>query len=153
MRLQELFRPADIVVGLDVSDKWDVIDRMMEHLVETGRISAEQRPALSEAVLGRERSMSTGMEHGLAIPHAAVEGLSEVVACLAIIGGQKGINFESIDASPTSIVVLLLIPRAQKLLHIRTLADVARVLGSEGVRAALRTASTPEEAWHALGEA
>ena len=152
MRIQELFRPADIVVGFESTDKWDAIERMMIHLRESGRVHGEVEPTLSDAVMARERSMSTGMEHGLAIPHAAVEGLDEVVACLAIVQGAKGINFESIDGSETRFVVLLLIPRAQKLLHIRTLADVARVLGSEGVRSALLAASSPDEAWHALGE-
>ena len=153
MRLQELFRPADILVAFESSDKWEAIDKMMRHLTGTGRIQEEQLPNLNDAVMARERSMSTGMEHGLAIPHAAVEGLPEVVACLAIDQTEAGLNFESIDGSHTHFVVLLLIPRAQKLLHIRTLADVARVLGSEGVRSALLAASTPEEAWHVLGEA
>ena len=152
MRLQELFRPADILVGFESSDKWDAIEQMLIHLREIGRIQADVEPTLSDAVMARERSMSTGMEHGLAIPHAAVEELSEVVACLAIDQTADGLNFESIDGSHTHFVVLLLIPRAQKLLHIRTLADVARVLGNEGVRSALQAASSPEEAWHALGE-
>ena len=152
MHIQELFKPADIIVGFQSSDKWDAIERMMIHLRESGRIRAEVEPALSDAVMARERSMSTGMEHGLAIPHAAVEGLDEVVACLAVVQRSEGIHFESIDGSDTHFVVLLLIPRAQKLVHIRTLADVARVLGNEGVRSALLAASSAEEAWHALGE-
>ena len=80
MRIPELFTPAQIVVGFESSDKWDAIERMMIHLRESGRIRAEVEPALSDAVMARERSMSTGMEHGLAIPHAAVEGL---VTCVA----------------------------------------------------------------------
>ena len=52
----------------------------------------------------------------------------------------------------TRLVVLLLIPRSQKLLHIRTLAEVARVLGKDSVREALLAASSGEEAWHALAE-
>jgi len=152
MRLQELFQPADIIVGLESPDKWEAIERIMMHLLTTGRVSAELEPVLSDAVMARERSMSTGMEHGLAIPHAAVEGLEQVVASLAIVQREQGINFESIDGSHTHFVVLLLIPRAQKLLHIRTLADIARVFASEAVRSSLLAAATPEEAWHALGE-
>ena len=100
----------------------------------------------------RERSMSTGMERGIAIPHAAVDGLERVVGGLAVVRGEdgEGVNFDSIDASPAWLVVLLLIPRPQKLLHIRTLADLARHLGNEDVRRALRSAPTPAEAWSAL---
>jgi mannitol/fructose-specific phosphotransferase system IIA component (Ntr-type) len=60
------------------------------------------------------------------------------------------VPFESIDASPAWLVVLLLIPRPQKLLHIRTLADLARHLGNEDVRRALHSARTQVEAWNAL---
>ena len=48
------------------------------------------------------------------------------------------------------VIVLLLIPRAQKLLHIRTLAGIARVLGDEAVRSALLKATGEREAWRAL---
>ena len=94
--------------------------------------------------------MSTGMEKGIAIPHAAVEGLGEIVACMAI--DPAGLQFESIDASAAHFIVLLLIPPREKLLHIRTLAEVAKVLGREPVRQALLAAQSPDEAWHALGE-
>ena len=152
LRLQELLRPEDLLLGLEARDKWDAIDRMMDHLKRSGRVPEALSSGLLEAVLARERSMSTGMERGLAIPHAAVDELESVVACLAVIAGEVGLQFESIDGSPTRFIVMLLIPRPQKLLHIRTLADVARVLGDEGVRNALRAACSADEAWHALGE-
>ena len=151
MKLQELFRQEDVLVGFDAGDKWAAIERMVDHLRRTGRLPEEEVGTLLDAVLQRERSMSTGMERGIAIPHAAVDALTEVAACLAVLPGE-GLNFESIDGSHTRLVVLLLIPRAQKLLHIRTLADVARVLGDDEVRRALLAADSPEEAWLALGE-
>ena len=151
MRLQELLSPADILVSFEASDKWNALDRLLEKLAAGGRVPAEIMPVVHEAVLARERSMSTGMERGIAIPHAAVEGIEEVVASLAITKPHGGINFESIDAAPAQLVVMLLIPRQQKLLHIRTLADIARVLGNDRVRNGLLEAATPEAAWHLLG--
>ncbi|MEW6072350.1 MAG: PTS sugar transporter subunit IIA [Planctomycetota bacterium] len=151
MRLQELFSPADILVAFAARDKWDALDRMLARLGRRGRVPAALLPEVHEAVLARERSMSTGMERGIAIPHAAVEGLDALVASLAITPRERGLNFESIDGSPTHLVVLLLIPRSQKLLHIRTLADVARVLGDDEVREALVAARTSEAAWEVLG--
>ena len=152
MELSHLFQPKDFVLGLDPVDKWEGIDTLLDHMVEVGRLDAAKLPELREAVLQRERSMSTGMERGIAIPHAAVDGLSDVIAVLGVVAREGGLAFESIDARPTQLVVLLLIPRAQKLLHIRTLADIARVLGRDSVRQALLTASTADEAWHALRE-
>lgn len=150
MQLQELFQAPDVLVGFKASDKWDAIERVLRHLEARERIPANQTGTYLDAVLGRERSMSTGMEHGLAMPHAAVDGLSEVVACLAICGEQDSLDFESTDASPTRIVVLLLIPRTQKLLHIRTLAEIARLMSKYEARQHLLKAADGEEAWSAL---
>jgi mannitol/fructose-specific phosphotransferase system IIA component (Ntr-type) len=154
MRLQELIPPRHILLALEGADKWEVIDRMTAHLVAEGALPAARGAAYHEAVVQRERSMSTGMERGIAIPHAAVDGLERVVAGLAVVRGAtgEGVNFDSIDATPAWLVVLLLIPRPQKLLHIRTLADLARHLGNEEVRRALRGARTQADAWKALAK-
>ena len=151
MQLQELIPENCLLVGFEAQDKWDAIERMVEHLVGIGRLGTEVRSEHLDAVLARERSSPTGMEHGLAIPHAAVDDLEEVVACLAIAPGE-GINFDSVDGSRTHFVTLLLIPRSQKLLHIRTLGSIARILGTERVREALLVAASAGEAWHALEE-
>jgi len=152
MRLQDLIPPQHILLDLEAKDKWEVIERLTAHLEARGAVPRVLATSFREAVVQRERSMSTGMERGIAIPHAAVDGLERVVAGLAIVRGPKGdgVNFDSIDAIPAWLVVLLLIPRPQKLLHIRTLADLARHLGHEEVREALRTSATPEAAWRAL---
>lgn len=152
MRLQELIPPEHVLLGMEARDKWEVIAQLVQHLEARGALPAGHGKAFHDAVVQRERSMSTGMERGIAIPHAAVDGLERVVAGLAIVRGAsgEGVPFESIDASPAWLVVLLLIPRPQKLLHIRTLADLARHLGNEDVRRALRAAQTPAEAWNAL---
>lgn len=148
--LRDLFSPDDIVLGFDPVDKWDAIRTLVARLAERELVRTDDVPAIEEAVLARERSMSTGMERGIAIPHAAVDAVDRVVAQLGILQREEGLAFESIDAQPARLVVLLVIPRSQKLLHIRTLADVARVLGTEAVRERLVSAESPQEAWEAL---
>jgi PTS system fructose-specific IIA component/PTS system nitrogen regulatory IIA component len=150
MRLQELIPPEHIVLGLEASDKWEAIAHLMHHLVAQKALDPSHENACQIAVLARERSMSTGMERGIAIPHAAIDGLARVVAALGVVRREEGVDFASIDSTPASLIVLLLIPRAQKLQHIRTLADLARHLGNEDVRRRIHGANTPEEAWQAL---
>jgi PTS system fructose-specific IIA component len=150
MELRQLFRPEDLIVAFAPSDKWDAIAKLVQHLVANGRVPAQAAERVLQQVLTRERSMSTGMERGIAIPHAAVDEIEQVVACMGIVSREEGLSFESIDAKPARLVVLLVIPRSQKLLHIRTLADVARVLGVDSVREALIGATTPLQAWEAL---
>lgn len=146
MRLSELFGERELIVGFDPADKWEAIRALVDHLVAAGRLDAERSDAILDAVLSRERSMSTGMESGVAIPHAAVDDLPGVVAGMGIVTRPEGLSFDSIDGQPARIVVLLVIPRQQKLLHIRTLADVARLLGQSGVREELLRAATPADA-------
>lgn len=146
MRLSELFGERELIVGFDPADKWDAIRALVDHLVAGGRLPAERSDAILDAVLSRERSMSTGMESGVAIPHAAVDELETVVAGMGLVTRPEGLSFDSIDGQPARIVVLLVIPRQQKLLHIRTLADVARLLGQAQVREELLGAATPADA-------
>jgi mannitol/fructose-specific phosphotransferase system IIA component (Ntr-type) len=152
MRLSELFSVDDLIVHFEPTDKWDAIRQLVRHLVRRGRLTAQSEAAIVDAVLARERSMSTGMEHGIAIPHAAVDGIETVVACMGVVSSPSGLAFDSIDGRPTRVIVLLIIPRAQKLLHIRTLADIARVLGRDSVREQLIAARDGQEAWSALVE-
>ncbi len=137
------------MLGFDPHDKWQAIHDLVHHLVEEGRLDADLEGVVREAVVARERSMSTGMEHGVAIPHAAVDDVSEIIGVMGVVSRESGLEFESIDGQPTHVVVLLVIPKTQKLLHIRTLADIARVLTKESVRQKLLEIRDAEEA-HAV---
>ena len=134
MNLGELFEVKNLVVGFEPLDKWNAIEALIQHLVDTGSILESLADDALDAVQRRERSMSTGMEKGVAIPHAALPELDQVVAILGVVSGNEGVPFESMDGAPAQLIVVLLIPKAKKLLHIRTLADVAKILGNEQVR-------------------
>jgi mannitol/fructose-specific phosphotransferase system IIA component (Ntr-type) len=151
MDLRQLFSASDLIVGFDPPDKWEAIRRLIQHLITAGKLPATSGSVVLEQVLARERSMSTGMERGVAIPHAAVEQVDKVIACMGIVSKPGGLAFDSIDAQPARLIVLLVIPRSQKLLHIRTLADLARGLGNDAVREALIASQNSEQAWNALG--
>lgn len=149
MRPSELLDPGDVLLDFQPTDKWQAIDDLVHHLVATGKLPAALEESVRDAVLDRERSMSTGMERGVAIPHAAVEEVSELLAVMGVVQDGEGLDFESIDGQSARVVVLLVIPKAQKLLHIRTLADIARVLTKESVRAKLMETREQAEA-HAV---
>ncbi len=150
MNLGELFGPDGLVVGFSPVDKWQAIGDLVDLALKRGALTADKGEEALEAVLRRERSMSTGMEKGIAIPHAAMAGLEQPVACLGIAKPGQGIAFESMDGAPSELIVLLLIPKEKKLLHIRTLADVARILGQAEVQALLGQAEDCESALEVL---
>ena len=150
MSLAELLTERDLIVDFAPADKWHAISLLVRHLVDTGRLPVERKDEIHQAVLNRERSLSTGLEHGVAIPHAAVDGLQRVIACIGLVRREQGLDFESVDGRPTFVVVLLLIPRQQKLLHIRTLKEVALVLGRSEVRERVLAAPTSMDAYREL---
>ncbi|MDF1836837.1 MAG: PTS sugar transporter subunit IIA [Planctomycetota bacterium] len=134
MNLGELFEVKNLIVGFEPHDKWHAIEALIQHLVDSGSLPESQADDALDAVQRRERSMSTGMEKGVAIPHAALPDLDQVVAILGLVSGGDGVPFESMDGAPAQLIVVLLIPKAKKLLHIKTLADVAKILGNEQIR-------------------
>jgi PTS system fructose-specific IIA component/PTS system nitrogen regulatory IIA component len=150
MSLAELLTERDLIVDFAPADKWQAIGMLVQHLVDAGRLPEERKDEILNAVYSRERSLSTGLEHGVAIPHAAVDGLQRVLACVGLVRREQGLAFESVDGRPTFVVVLLLIPRHQKLVHIRTLKEVALVLGRSEVRERVLAAATPGEAYREL---
>ncbi len=132
MKFSQWVREEAIVIDLQASDKWEALDQLVDKLLETGQIASELFKSVREAIIAREKSMSTGMERGIAIPHAAVDGVQDLCVALGVF--PQGVAFESIDGMPAHIVIMLVIPRSKKLVHIRTLAEVARLLSREGLR-------------------
>ena len=87
--------------------------------------------------------MTTGMEDGIAIPHAAVDDIPDVIAVLGI--APEGVPFETLDGAPARILVCLAIPRSKKLQHIRTLAEIAKLLSRAEVRQRILGCDAPQQ--------
>jgi mannitol/fructose-specific phosphotransferase system IIA component (Ntr-type) len=149
MRLTEILGPTQVLLPLDAADKWQAIEQLLAHLREGGHLTAADERSHLESILARERSMSTGMEQGIAIPHAAVDGLDKILGCLGVVSRPEGLPFDCLDQQPAFLVVLLLIPRAQKLAHIRTLGEIARLLSRRELRERLIAAQDAAQV-HAL---
>src|SRR5262249_17277872 len=114
---------------------------------------ADERQRVAKAIFAREQSRSTGMEHGVALPHGAVDGLEDIAAALGVTRG--GLDFGAIDKKPTHLIVLLAIPQTMRQVHVRTLAGSARLLNEEELRDKLVGAKSAAEAFAAIraGEA
>lgn len=150
MKLGDLLKEGQIATGFAARDKWDTIRQLVDLLVAQGRLKSDQSEAVLAALVAREKVASTGMEHGVAIPHASVDGIEEALAALAI--SPEGIPFQSADGRPARLVILLVIPRRSVQKHIRTLAGIARLLQYEEMREALTRSRSPREALQVIKE-
>jgi mannitol/fructose-specific phosphotransferase system IIA component (Ntr-type) len=137
-----------VVVGLRATTKQEAIDELVDLLVEKGEVAPGDRERVAQAVLERERSRSTGMEHGVALPHGAVDGLDDIAAALGV--SSAGIEWKSLDKQPTHLVLLLAIPQNTLQVHVKTLAGIARLLNDDELRRKLRSATTSAEAYAAI---
>lgn len=143
MKLSEFVQPDLIKVGLEAKDKWEAITQLIDLMIEAKRVKPEHRGKLIDVVFDRERSMSTGMERGIAIPHANSPLINDVVGAIGI--SKTGIPFESLDGQPSDLIVLLVIPKDKFQKHVRTLAGIARLFNHDQMTNALRNAETAEE--------
>lgn len=148
MKLSELISTDLVEVPLRAADKWEALAAIARIPVRGGRYPEALVPVVEQALVARERSMTTGMEHGIAIPHAAIDGIDELVAVLGL--NPVGIPFETLDGAPARIVIGLVIPRSRKLAHIKTLAEIAKLLSRAEVRDRLLRCTDAASAVQAL---
>ncbi len=141
MNLQKVLGPDVVRPQLSSKTKADVIDEMLGILVATGKVKDEE--AARTALLERERKMSTGMQHGIAIPHGKTEAVDALIACVAV--SRVGIDFGSLDGQPARIFIMTLSPKNRTGPHIQFLAEVSELLRSKERRETMLQASTSQE--------
>ena len=150
MKIGDLLKEGQIATGFQARDKWEAITKLVDLLIAQGRLKVEHRDNVYSALAARENIASTGMEHGVAIHHASVDGVDDALAALAI--APEGVPFQSADGRPARLLILLIIPRKAVQKHIRTLAGIARLLQYEEMRDALSGARSAREALQVIRE-
>lgn len=138
MDLGDILGPDNIVPALQAATRWEAIDELINNLVATGKVQAQNREAIAAVVKKRESSMSTGIGFGIGIPHASTDLIDEVVGALG--RSQKGVNFDALDNQPVNLVMLFLVPQGQFQKHLHTLANIAKLLHKAEFRQALEQA-------------
>jgi mannitol/fructose-specific phosphotransferase system IIA component (Ntr-type) len=136
-------RPASVLLSPPHSDKWALLDAIVAATANAWDLSPELANECHRCLLAREHSVSTGMEAGIAVPHAAVAGLPQLILGMAIL--PRGLEFESLDGQPATVVVMILVPKTEKLAHLQTLTEVARRLSGSAFRQSLLAAQTGEQ--------
>ena len=136
MQLTDIITPQTIKVPLAGADKHAVIDELLELLAEHGRVTDLE--AVKQSVWQREATRTTGIGHGLAIPHGKSAGVDKLV--MAIGKPATPIEYGSIDGKPVGLIFLLASPPDQTTPHIQALARVSRLMMRPDVRAAMMNA-------------
>ena len=101
-------------------------------------------------VLAREQIMSTGMEKGIAIPHAKSEGV--VSACVAVGIKKEGIDFDALDKHPSKIFFLIVSPKKSNSPHLQILASVSSIVRNKETLERIFNANNADEICKILKE-
>lgn len=115
-----------------------------------GSLTAMDTDLVLEVVMAREHLGSTGIGHGVAIPHGRMPDLNNPV--IALVRHPEGIDFDAIDNKPVHIVILLLVPSNEDRSHLELLARLARMLQQDDFRNAIMKADSPQAISDLFGE-
>lgn len=149
MRITNFVVREAIIPSLSATTRNEVITEMVRALHDAGRLQDASPTDVIEHVIRRESIGSTGIGHGIAIPHSRHAAVSELVGTLAISKG--GIPFEAIDGEPVYVLVLLISPHDQASLHLRALDCVVQKTKDVEFVHHLRSCQTRDEIWQLLG--
>ena len=143
-RLAVILPVANVVVDVDVTSK----KRVFEHagmLFENHQSIA--RAVVTDNLFARERLGSTGLGHGVAIPHGRIKGLKNPLA--AVVRVSTPIPFDAPDDEPVNLLIFLLVPEAATQRHLEILSEIAEMLSDRDLRERLN-AAPDAAALHAL---
>ncbi|MFH1097731.1 MAG: PTS sugar transporter subunit IIA [Candidatus Desantisbacteria bacterium] len=152
MKLADILNVDVIDVDLKAKDKNGIINELVDLLVKAGKIT--QGDVVIEAVLARENLMSTGIGHGVAIPHAKSDGShnidtvfnrlnqdnTEPIIVIAFGRSSRKIDFNAIDGEPVHLFFLLVASGESTSLHVKALARISRLLKHHYIRELLKEA-------------
>ena len=126
MDLRTVLTTDTVNLHLKGTTKEEIVDEMIDVLFKAGKVT--DKDAARECVLDRERKMSTGMKHGIAIPHGKTDTVKDLVACIGI--SDNPVDFDSLDQEPCRIFIMTLSPVNKTGPHLQFLAEVSLLFQS-----------------------
>ncbi len=148
MILTQILQPTCVKVPLESRDKYSAITELVDLLSEHKLVF--DRDTALDAVFTREKTRSTGIGSGIAIPHGKCTAVRELVMALGI--AREPIDFESVDGKPVHIVILLVSPADQTGPHIQALARISRLMLDDSFKEALEKAPSGQAAYDLMSE-
>ncbi len=139
--LEHLLPAGNVILNLDVTSKKRVFEHaglLFENTLGIGRSK------VFDALLARERLGSTGLGHGVAIPHGRIAGLKEAAG--AFIRTETPIPFEAPDGNPVNLIFVLLVPEKATDQHLQILSELAQMFSERRIRSELNDVADADSA-------
>ncbi len=146
MILGDVFNPRAIKINLESESKDEVFEELVEELVAVQN-GMDRRKVLG-AIRSRESLMSTGIMHGIAIPHGKTDAVSGVKGVIGI--SRSGISYDSLDKAPVHLIFLLVSSPDESECHLQALKRLALVLEDPSFFESLLAQQTPQGVYDTL---
>lgn len=149
MDIKSIITPSRTLCGIEGVSKKRALEILANTIAEDcPEIDADD---LFRRLIGRERLGSTGIGHGIAIPHCRVSNCEGTIGALITL--KEPIDFDAIDSEPVDVLFAMLVPENAHGEHLQTLASLASMLNDADFRARLRETDSNEALYQvAVGE-
>ncbi len=127
MDLSDYVKPALVIPNILADTKEGVIEELLDILYKNKLL--KDRKKTLKSLLDREKVISTGMQYGVAFPHAKIEGIDHIVCAVGL--KRDGIDFGSIDGEPSRVFVLELAPLHAIGPHLQFMSTISQVMTEE----------------------
>ena len=148
MNLKTVLTKETISLHLKGTNKEEIINELLDILVKAKKI--EDREAAFTTIMEREQKMSTGMKHGIAIPHGKSPAIHDLVACIGV--SDNPVDFDALDREACRIFIMTLSPVEKTGPHLQFLAEISLLFKSAEKRQEILRSSSPDEILKILAE-
>ncbi|MEO9101342.1 MAG: PTS sugar transporter subunit IIA [Burkholderiaceae bacterium] len=139
-RLASILPQEQVRVSVEASSKKRAFEEaglLFENLYQLSRA------LITDSLFARERLGSTGLGHGVAIPHGRIKGLKAPMA--AVLQLHQPIGFDAPDEQPVSLLIFLLVPEAATQKHLEILSEIAEMLSHSPLRERIKATTDAAE--------
>ncbi|MGF1592400.1 MAG: PTS IIA-like nitrogen regulatory protein PtsN [Kiloniellaceae bacterium] len=139
MDISDLILPESVIANLRVTSKKQALQELAKKAAE---LTGQPERALFEVLMERERLGTTGVGHGIGIPHGKLPELDRLYGLFARL--ESPIDFDAIDEHPVDLIFVLLAPETAGADHLKALARVSRLFRDRAVCEKLRGTDSAE---------
>ena len=137
--IAKILQQENVIAELDVGSKKRVFEHVGEMLENHSHLG---RSKVFDSLFAREKLGSTGIGHGIAIPHGRIKGLQETLGVFVHL--KQPIPFDSPDDEPVSLMFVLLVPEQATDQHLQILGELAHMFSDHKLREQLNASQNPE---------
>ena len=141
MRITDLLDARSILLNASPKSKNEALDQIVDLMVKSEKINDKE--AYRKQVYAREEESTTGIGEGIAIPHGKCDAVTKPGLAAMVV--KDGVDFNSLDGEPVTLMFLIAAPNTEDNIHLDVLSKLSVLLMNEEFTEALRNAETVEE--------